>query len=319
MTRTDIHKTLLGWLPVEWQETMGTLRRYSLFGKKGAGNAIIACVDGTSFHGGLADRWKGIVPLYALAKATCRDFRIRYTFPFDLTEFQIPASYDWRLSEGEWSNRTSHVCLKRVIGEPSFLRMVRLPQAKQIHCYANRDWLDEINTHYHTAYTWGNLFEELFQPTEHVRNALASYQALLPESYIAVAFRLQNLFGDFTEYAYQPTNTARQKEIIRLCRSYLEQLYAEKKKPILVTSDSKLFSQEMADLPFVICSKGQAAHADTTQDAPCEQYRKSFVDFYLLANAEEVYCAGTKEMYPSEFPQYAAKVHNRPFTRVRVD
>lgn len=319
MTRTDIRKTLLGWLPVEWQETMGTLRRYSLFGKKGSGNAIIACVDGTSFHGGLADRWKGIVSLYALAKATGRDFRIRYTFPFDLTEFHIPANYDWRLREGEWSNRISHVCLKRVIGEPSFLRMVRLPQDKQIHCYANRDWLDEINTHYYTAYTWGNLFEELFQPTEHVRKALASYQAILPESYIAVAFRLQNLFGDFTEYEYAPTNAARQKEITQLCRSYLEQLYAEKKKPILVTSDSKLFSQEMADLPFLICSKGQAAHADTTQDAPCEQYLKSFVDFYLLANAEEVYCAGTKEMYPSEFPQYAAKVHNRPFTRVRLD
>ena len=291
MTRTDIHKALFGWLPVEWQDAMGKIRRYSLFGEKGSGNAIIACVDGTSFHGGLADRWKGIVSLYALAKATGRDFRIRYTFPFDLTEFQIPATYDWRLREGEWSNRTSRVCLKRVIGEPSIRRMSRLPQDKQIHCYANRDWIDEINAHFQTTYTWGELFEELFQPTEHVRKALEPYIALLPESYIAVAFRLQNLFGDFTEYKYAPTNTVRQKEIIRLCRSYLEQ----------------------------ICSKGQAAHADTMQDAPREQYRKSFVDFYLLANAQEVYCAGTKEMYPSEFPQYAAKVHNRPFTRVRLD
>jgi len=42
MTRTDIHKTLLGWLPVEWQDAMGKIRRYSLFGKKGSGNAIIA-------------------------------------------------------------------------------------------------------------------------------------------------------------------------------------------------------------------------------------------------------------------------------------
>jgi hypothetical protein len=318
MTRTDLHKTLLGWLPTEWQERIGTLRRYSLFGERGTGNAIIACVDGTTFHGGLADRWKGIVSLYAIAKATGRDFRIRYIFPFDLTEFQVSATYDWQLKEGEWSNRVSRVCMKRVLAEPNITRMLRLPQGKQIHGYANRDWVNEVNAYYHTSYTWGELFQELFQPSERIHKALASYQALLPKSYIAVAFRLQNLFGDFTEYDYQPTDTTRQKEITDLCQSYLEQLHHTTQKTILVTSDSRLFAQEMADLPFVVCTTGQAAHTDTGINATSEQYLKSFVDFYLLANAQEVYCAGTKEMYPSEFPLYAAKVHDRPFYRVSL-
>lgn len=319
MTKTELHKILLGWLPPGWQEFIGTLRRYSLFGERGTGNAIIAIVDGSMFHGGLADRWKGIVSQYAVAKARDRDFRILYTFPFDLTEFQVPARYDWRLREGEWSNKVGRICLKRMTANPKIDRMIHLPQNKQVHCYANRDWVEEVNTYYHTAYTWGELFEELFQPTERVSKAIAQYKNLLPDTYIAVAFRLQNLFGDFTEYEYVPTDTARQREIIELCRSFLEQLYAKTNKHILVTSDSKHFTQAMADLPFVTCSKGQAAHADTGIDAPSEQYLKSFVDFYLLANAHEVYCAGTKEMYHSEFPQYAAKVHDRPFTRVQLD
>ena len=313
------HRALLGWLPTEWQETIGTLHRYQVFGEIGLGNAIIARVDGSTFHGGLADRWKGIVSLYAIAKATGRDFRIHYTFPFELKEFQVPATYDWRLTDGELSKRVSRICLKRMTANPKIDRMLHLPPDKQIHCYANRDWVEEVNTCFHTDYTWGDLFQELFRPTERVNKVLESYKAILLEPYIAVAVRLQNLFGDFTEYEYQPTDVTRQKEISKICRSYLEQLYAHKQISILVTSDSKLFSQEMADLPFVVCTTGQAAHADTGIEAPSEQYLKSFVDFYLLANAQEVYCVGTKEMYPSEFPQYAAKVHNRPFTRIQLD
>ena len=319
MTRQEIHRVLLCWLPVDWQERIGVWYHYRHNGTVGHGNALIALVDGTTFHGGLADRWKGIVSLYALAKATGRDFRIRYIFPFDLTAFQVPARYDWQLRDGEWSDRISRVCLKRMVADPKIDRMLRLPQDKQVHCYANRDWVEEVNAHFHTAYTWGELFEELFQPTELVNQAIASYRARLPESYIAVAFRLQNLFGDFTEYEYQPTSVARQKEISALCRSYLEQLHIKTHKAILVTSDSNHFAEELADMPFVVCTKGQAAHVDTGKEAPNEQYLKSFVDFYLLADAQEVYSAGTKEMYPSEFPQYAAKIHNRPFTRVRLD
>lgn len=312
-----LHRALFGWLPVEWQEAIGTLRRYHLFGESGFGNSIIAIVDGSTFHGGLADRWKGIITLYAMAKATCRDFRILYTFPFDLQEFQIPARYNWQLREGELSDRVCRISLVRTTADSD--RIFHFPLDKQIHCFANRDWLEEINAHFHTTYVWGELFEELFQPTERVRKALETYETVLPESYVAVAFRLQNLFGDFSEYEFQPTNDARRKEISRLCQSYLKQLHDKTQKPILVTSDSKHFTQEMANLPFVTYTTGQAVHADSTSNASIGQYMKSFVDFYLLANAEEVYSAGTKEMYPSEFPLYAAKLHNRPFTRVLLD
>ena len=82
MNQHAFNSRILGWLPKEWQDNIGAFRRYRIFGARGNSNAIIARVDGTTFHGGLTDRWKGIVSLYALSKVTHRDFRLRYTFPF---------------------------------------------------------------------------------------------------------------------------------------------------------------------------------------------------------------------------------------------
>ncbi len=310
---------MLGWLPIEWQDRLGAIRRYRLLGARGSSHAILARVDGTTFHGGLTDRWKGIISLYALSKATKRDFRLLYTFPFQLTDYQVPAAYDWQLREGELSENVFQVTLKRLIGDPSLQRVQRLAPDKQIHGYANRDWMDAINETYHTQFTWGELFRELFTPSARLNAALEPYRKRLNKPYIAVAFRTQNLFGDYTEYHYQPADAVRQAQVIQSCLSFLQELHAKEGFPILVTSDSERLAEQCATLPFVTASCGKAAHADTSANSPQEQYLKSFVDFYLLAEAQAVYCAGTKEMYPSDFPKYAAKVYDVPFHRVALD
>ena len=66
----------------------------------------------------------------------------------------------------------------------------------------------------------------------------------------------------------------------------------------------------------IYINTGSAAHVDTQSNAPLEQYSKSFVDFYLLSDAEKIYSVGTKEMYDSDFPRYAAKLNERPFERI---
>ena len=50
--------------------------------------------------------------------------------------------------------------------------------------------------------------------------------------------------------------------------------------------------------------------------ADYDTYLKSFVDFFMLAGSERVFSLGTSEMYPTEFPMYAAKVNGVPFERV---
>ena len=64
----------------------------------------IAMVDGESFHGGMCDRFKGMVSLYAYCKCVDLPFRIRYTFPFRLEDYLVPAHYDWTLKDGEYTD-----------------------------------------------------------------------------------------------------------------------------------------------------------------------------------------------------------------------
>ena len=56
--------------------------------------ACIAMVDGEAYHGGLCDRFKGIISLYAYCKCSGLPFRIRYTYPFRLEDYLAPAAYD---------------------------------------------------------------------------------------------------------------------------------------------------------------------------------------------------------------------------------
>ena len=311
-----INKALLGWLPVEMQDSIGKLRRYSAIGRKGEGNPIVMRVDGTTFHGGLADRWKGIVSLFALSKVLHRDFRIYYTYPFRLTEFQVPNLYDWRISDTQISRNLINTKMLRLAGDATLERVQSLPENKQIHAYANRDWLDIINSTYGTSFRWGELFNQLFKPSEALQEALSEYGEHTSKPYIAVAFRMQNLLGDYQEYEYKPASEERQKEIIAACISFLKRLHEKENMPVLVTSDSGRMSQEASLLPFVFSTRGEAAHADTVCNQAKEVYMKSFVDFYMLAGAEKIYAPATEEMYRSDFPRYAALVYDKEFARV---
>lgn len=316
LRQINIHKALFGWLPCSLQDHLGMLRRYQFTGNKGIGYPIVAMIDGSIYHGGLTDRWKGIVSMYALAKATERDFKIQYDYPFALTDFQVPSTYDWTISTNDISQNIFSSYLLRITGDPTIKRLQNLPKNKQIHVYANRDCIEVINKTYGTNFTWSALFNELFQPSPILQQALKIHVSNTNTEYIAVAFRMQNLLGDYPEYAYEAVNERRQEEIIIACVNFIKQIHEQWKMPILVTSDSNLMTNIAVELPYVWTNHGKAAHVDTTSSAPMEYYLKSFVDFYLLSGAQKIYAATTKEMYVSDFPNYAAKAGNIPFERV---
>lgn len=314
-TLQSIHKLLFSGLSVEHKEQLGELRRYRPWGQRGCGTPLIAMVDGTTFHGGLCDRWKGIVSLYAWCKATGRDFRIHYTWPFRLEQFQVPAQYDWHIATEDICRRLGRVKLMRLTGDATLNRMRDVPTEKQIHAYANRDWIELINRTYGTSYRWGELFLELFRPTSWVEQQVSSF----PQSrtYIGVAFRMQNLLGDYREYSYQPIEPRRQKELLEQCRTYIEQLHNTEQSPILVTSDSKRLIEALRDLPYISATSLQGVHPDTDDRAAKEAYGKAFVDFYALAGARKIYAPIWEGMYASDFPYYASLLGGIPFERVR--
>ena len=141
----------------------------------------------------------------------------------------------------------------------------------------------------------------------------------LGENYYAAVFRFQNLLGDFQEYHYKSMEDQDEKEqLIGKCLQALKTLQAAHgNQALLVTSDSVTFLKRAVQLEGVHIISGTLVHIDGQKNSVLENsyevYLKSFLDFYALSGARKIYRVGTSYMYPSEFPVYAAKIHNVPF------
>ena len=289
----------------------------------------IAMVDGESFHGGMCDRFKGMVSLYAYCKQAGVPFKIRHTFPFKLEDYLQPAQYDWVLHEDEYTDNPLYCRVLYMRGEHYATRLLRLKATRQIHFYTNRDLLPRINdarsANHLMEYDWGELFRELFRPSEVLQSRIDAVKHAIGGEYDAAVFRFQNLLGDFKEYHFKAiADKAEAEELVERCLNSVVRLRdASPHKRLLVTSDSVTFLNRVSQLNGVHIVPGSLSHMDGAKlhaDAAkqFEVYLKSFVDFYMISGAQTVYRVGTEQMYESEFPVYAAKVNNRPFTAVTI-
>lgn len=288
------------------------------------GADAIAIIDGTQYHGGLGDRLKGIITLYAYCKQRGLGFRIMHTHPFKLEDYLMPAEYDWILKTGEFTLNIRYCRFLHVRGEYPGNRLKKFRTKKQIHFDGNRDCLDTLNADRGTDYKWGELFKELFKPSPEMEARLQKLKAEIGGPYNASVFRFQNLLGDFKEYMYSPiTDDGKREALISQCLDGLKAHIAEcGEMPMLVTSDSTTFLEKAAEIEGVFIIPGTLSHMggekrDSLSD-PYETYMKSFLDFYMLSEAMTVACIGTSQMYPSEFPLYASKVNDRPFCRISL-
>lgn len=288
----------------------------------------IAMVDGTAIHGGMCDRFKGIITLYAYCKYRKLPFRIKYTHPFRLEEYLSPAAYDWTLKENEYTDHPHYCRILYMRKEYLARRLLKLRTQKQVHYYGNRDSLAYINEAYAgnpaNHYHWGELFRELFKPVPVLEERIKAIKKDLGSGYYAAVFRFQNLLGDFKEYNFHPINDKDKAEnLIEKCLDAIRDLQVKHgTQPLLVTSDSVKFLQRASQLKGVHIIPGTLIHMDSQKkdisDNTYEAYLKSFLDFYLLSEAQKIYRIGTPYMYPSEFPVYAAKIHEIPFDSITI-
>src|SRR5690606_20723563 len=281
---------------------------------------LISMVDNRRRGNGLTDRFKGIISVYALAKTIGVPYRCIYTHPVYLTSFLIPNQYDWLPKHGELDDTVGGMRFKLLRKQRTAKRLLRvLPLTKQVRVYANNDYLDEINRIFHTEYKWGQLFGELFKVTEPLESKLQCHLDRIGGPYIACVFRFQALLGDFKEYNFKPLGETEQQQLIAKNKKALQQITEESAVPVLVTSDSATFISEIKALANVYTIPGKVVHIDNSADEAEEVYMKSFVDFFMLARAQKVYSVGTKTMYRTDFPAYAAKVNDVPFERILIN
>jgi hypothetical protein len=303
------------------KEYIMLLRYYKISFKSTPTPMLISVVDNKRHCQGLTDRLKGIVTVYALSKAMNIRYKCIFTHPFLLSDFLIPNEYDWQPAENELSDTIKDVRFKIMRKEPTLKRLLRIfPTNKQIHVYANYDYLEEINQKFKQNFQWGELFRELFKPSPELEMQLSLHLKNINEGeYIACTFRFQSLLGDFKEYNYQALSPEKQDQLIEKNRNALSDLLDSANCPILVTSDSMLFISQIKDLKNIYTLPGKVVHLDCVSDERNDVYMKSFIDFFMLSKAKKIYSIGTKIMYPTNFPVYAAKINNIPFERILID
>lgn len=283
----------------------------------------IFMADGRIAHGGMFDRLKGLITVYAIAKSTNHRFCIDWTSPFDLREYLEPADYDWRVDESDmhfgWFGHNVVIAYGE-IEDPLVLFRDR---KQETHFYYGFNSLGEVNSFFGTHYDWGALYRELFRPTAHLQRYLDLYNEELGSDYIAVHTRFLNLLGDKTETDINPELPADERvalmngacrEVRKIHDDYCRSNGGTK---LMIASDSMTFvSYVKGQMPYAYIVPGNAKHIDTSSEVNDDDNIKMFTDYYLMANANHVYGLWHEGMWKSAFPEYAAMIGGKPFTRV---
>ena len=175
-----IRGILIKLLDVCWREPKLKFRsRSGLWGRTRKSGNYIFMVDGRIHHGGMFDRLKGAITVYAVAKAQKKDFKINWTYPFDLRKYLEPVDVDWTIDEKSMNfNLFTH---QTVIAYGEYKSPVRLfkNRKQETHFYYGYDSLKEVNKNYNCNFEWGKLYRELFKPTSYLQQYLDLYQSEL--------------------------------------------------------------------------------------------------------------------------------------------
>lgn len=240
-----------------------------------ASQTIVYMCDGRMKHGGLADRFRGIISSYQYAKTHGLDFKIYWVSPFNLEDYLLPNKHDWRICTEQLEyNPKVATCLymdsffKRFNMDKSWEAsdqekrygnyIKKYPNALQYHIYSNAHFGD---ANYHS------LFNELFRLNPRIEQMLASCTNEIGDKYIAMAFRFQQLLGDFKDACGgEELSSIEQKRWIEDAIALIQKQYDKNRQnadKILVTSDSMNFLSEACKLSFVYTPKGSVNHIDT--------------------------------------------------------
>lgn len=294
------------------------------FGKNS--NGMVFKADGRFPHGGMFDRLKGAISVYAASQCIGREFKISFTHPFDLRDYLEPNGYDWTIEESDLSKGWPAARPIFMYGE--FANPVRLVKTRscESHFYYGYNSLDWLNKRYNKDFEFGALYKQLFKPTARLQKYIDMYKAEIGSKYIVAHFRFMNLIGDSTEFKeINPTLPEdKQNELIAKSLAQLKSLRqdtphkggdGEGSRIMLCTDSARFVSIVKEQIPDVYVVPGEIKHIGTAEDNSDASTIKMFLDYYLIAEAEKVYNFVSDGMWKSAFPEYAAKIGQKPFER----
>lgn len=308
---------------IVYREFLTIYNCYRPFFIKGKGNRYVFMADGTRPHGGMFDRLKGLISIYAIAKAQEKQFKISFTHPFYLEHFLVPNKCNWFIQKEDLHYSFPASRPIYAYGETSHPFRLMKNRKGEVHFYYGFDSLQDINRKFGTNYEWGVLYRELFRPSELLQHTIAHYKEKVGQDYIACHCRIMNLLGEKVEaFGNQLVLSKEKQEVLKekLLNGILAIAKNHPGKRILLATDNNIFAeyaQKHSKQVYIV--PGDIKHIDTTGQTAEDTYLKLFLDYYMIAEAQYVYSIIGGRLYPSAFPQYAAKIGGKPFERVELD
>lgn len=282
----------------------------------------ICIYDGQIKNGGLADRLRGIVSVYSVCKEYKIDFKIIFDSPFNLACFLEPNKVDWRTSKKELNYNTNitDICYIETQNGSDYEAKKQKLWFRQEFKKKYKEFHVRTNAIFSYKEDFSNLFNELFKLSPRLQSSIEMQKRILGKEYISTSFRFMNLLNDFNE-TFELHSKITKEEQNELITKNIEQLQLLRRKHpnkrILVNSDSTTFLQAAAKLDYVYVIPGNITHIDGKNDYnEYEVYEKTFLDFFMIANAEKIYLLRTGQMYNSGYPFAASKIYNKPFEKI---
>jgi len=278
------------------------------------GNTLYFIIDPHISHPGLCDRYKAIVGCFYIALKNGFDFKIIFDSPFKLDDYLDINDYDWK---ADWTDLSFSLRNSRVIPYNGGGKIPRLNKAiKQYHVYSYIGY-DILETNHIDNYRliWGNLFNRLFIPKDFLSRIIEE-SGFKQNDYVAVHLRFVNALERFEENQFNVLSEDKKENLINRCLDGIKRVINDNKgKKIVVFSDSRVFLSRVGELPVYVLD-GKTGHISFEHDK--DVVTKTFIDFYMISNAERIYMIKASEIYTSAFPYYATLAGYKGVTTLNV-
>ncbi|WP_154855408.1 hypothetical protein [Cyclobacterium xiamenense] len=289
------------------------LKKYNFTGNA-IPNSLVYHIDGSRLNMGLADRFRQVLGVYALAKKHNKIFKFKMTAPFDIEEYLEPRSYNWKihdqfLSFNIFKTRLLYIGYFSKIYTEKFVSKSK----KQVYLYSSThfSWVSDF------GYSYKELFHELFKPSEKINQIVANYIAEY-QGWDTLHFRFIGLLGDFNERNVNILTEIEKYKLVAKCKKFVIEYLEKHKKNTFVCSGSVTFLNEIKEMPGIITVPGTPKHLDFNVGIHDKDFHKEFLDFFLISQSDSILSVSTREMYRSDFPVFAAAINDVPFSRVQI-
>ena len=284
----------------------------------GRGKKIaIFFIDGKTIHGGLSDRLRGLFSTYYYCLKKDMDFKVFWTYPFNLQDYLEPNKVNWLIEDKDISHNRKDVAFRFFNSyslmnnnEKSFFKIMNTKK-QEVHVYSNVTLHEEM---YHV------FFNDLFKPSKMLRDALEHNMEKIGGTYISVTFRFIGILGDFRDTnVHKVLETDEKERYITKCLDVIRRLKEKHVNipKVLVTSDSPVFLEKASSLAYVYVIPGTVVHMDSMNKSVKQNDLKVFLDMLMISRAECCYAYSYEKMFKgTKFARTSALIGNRKFIEI---